>query len=426
MKKQFFLGLFAFILLASSCAEKKGTNIQIKSQNKNAKPSFTYSVTPELTFNKQNAIVDNNSIPFESISALDLTKKLKTGWNLGNTLDATNATDLSSEVSWGMPYTTQEMIAGLKKSGIKTIRIPVSWHNHLIDSAYTIDPKWMERVKTVVDWAIKNEMYVIIDSHHDNYLQTGIMPRGSGYYPNSQNASESAEFIYNIWSQICLAFNNGYDSHLIFETMNEPRLAGTMYEWNSDNYSEICIDGFKTLNTLNQLAVDTIRKSGGNNAKRIIIVPSLQASVNSSLSPYFKIPDDKTENVDYKKIIISVHMYTPYSFAMQTPGETVFTDKHEQEISSNFQKLDNAFIQKGYGVIIGEYGATNKNNDKERIRWFSYYLSEATKYNIPAILWDNGQADPNQMEGERYGFYNRKKNAWYSKEILDAINRNTK
>lgn len=408
MKKNYLI-IFIIILLILSCS--KNNNISTD--------------TIKISFNSKTSVIDEKTISFESISSIQLSEKLITGWNLGNTLDATNANNLSSETSWGMPHTTKEMISNLKKSGITTIRIPVSWHNHIIDKQYTIDPKWMARVKQIVDWAIEENMYVIINSHHDNYLQTGTMPKCAGYYPYSTNYDESANFILNIWSQICLAFNNGYDSHLIFETMNEPRLAGTTYEWYSDN-SDICKDAFNALNKLNQLAVDTIRKSGGNNLKRIIIIPSLQASVGSALSPLFKIPKDDYEAVDYKKILISVHMYTPYSFAMEMPGETIFTEKHKNEISYNLSKIDNLFNKTGYGVIIGEYGATNKDNDEERIKWFSYYLSEAKKHNIPAILWDNGQFLPSQTEGERYGYFVRETGVWYSSDIQKAILENTK
>ena len=107
---------------------------------------------------------------------------------------------MESETSWGQPQTTKAMIDGLAKSGIKTIRIPVSWHNHITDKqSYTIETNWMNRVKTVVDWAIADGMYVIINSHHDNYLQSGTMPRANGYYPSSENLEESRRFLKNVW-----------------------------------------------------------------------------------------------------------------------------------------------------------------------------------------------------------------------------------
>ena len=132
------------------------------------------------------------------------------GWNLGNTLDATDSNTnygAGTETYWGMPKTTQAMIKAVSAAGFKTIRIPVSWHNHVsTDGKYTINSEWMARVKEIVDWAIENDMYVILNCHHDNYNTPAKMPKGHGYYPNKVNFAESAIFVYNLWSQIAIAF----------------------------------------------------------------------------------------------------------------------------------------------------------------------------------------------------------------------------
>lgn len=370
-----------------------------------------------ITFDKKKALKDERKVSIKDIPATELVKEMKTGWNLGNTLDATGTTGLESETSWGQPETTKEMIDALAASGIKTIRIPISWHNH-IDKNYTIDPEWMARVRQIVDWAIEDDLYVIINSHHDNGTSDIFLKPGSGYYPNSKNYAESEKFLVNIWSQITLAFNNGYDEHLIFEIMNEPRLAGTEYEWWSDESKEVCIDAAKTLNKLNQTVLDVIRKSGGNNKIRLVSVPGLRAAPDASLSKLFEIPSDKVKN----HLAISVHMYSPYSFAMENPGITEYTPDLRSQNAAVFKQLNDKFIQNGYPVIIGEYGATNKNNLEDRVKWFSDYIADTQKYGICCCLWDNGIAwVTNGDFSERYGYFNRTEKTWYFPEIIQAI-----
>ena len=379
--------------------------------------------TAEFIFDLENAVKDDGQKAFGSITGFELTAAMGAGWNLGNTFDATGSGGMPAEMSWGQPQTEKEMIDGLARSGIKTIRIPVSWHNHITDKrTYTIHTEWMERVKTVVDWAIADGMYVIINSHHDNYEKPSAMLRAHGYYPNSENLVESQRFLYNVWGQIATAFNNGYDEHLIFETMNEPRPAGTACEWwfNGDTR---CMDAADCLNKLNQTALDAIRATGGNNSKRFVMCPALQASENSASASAFKMPSD----IEKGRLILSVHAYTPYSFAMESPGERSFTDAHKSELNTMFSKLKNKFIDNGYPVVIGEYGATNKDNLTERVAWFKYYVSTAHSFGIPCIMWDNGvwelryDKNGNVDYSEGYGYYNRTEQKWYFPEIIKTI-----
>lgn len=410
--KKLLLALFTFAFLISFVACSKTT----ESGNSDD------ADVPLIQFDSTKAIVDTNTKALTGISVIDAVKDMTAGWNLGNTMDATgNGNSLSSETSWGQPKTTQKMIHDLAASGIKTIRIPISWAHHMDKSNYTVDPAWMERVKEIVDWAIAEDMYVIINAHHDNGSSASSLGKACGYYPNSTNHDESERFLVNLWSQISLAFNNGYDEHLVFETMNEPRLAGTNNEWWFDANSSKCQDAADSLNKLNQACVDAIRASGGNNQKRFISVPGLQASPDSALASAFKMPKDDEEG----KLILSVHMYTPYSFAMESPGDIEYTADHKQELLTMFNKLDKNFVQKGYPVIVGEYGATNKNNLQDRINWFTDFISISRQFGMTCCLWDNGVWKLTGSDySEHYGYYNRTAGTWYFPEILDAIVKN--
>ena len=223
-----------------------------------------------------------------------------------------------------------------------------------------------------------------------------------------------------LWTQICETFNNDYDYHLIFETMNEPRPCGTDYEWWHDPNSIISKKFMGALNKLNQDVVDTIRKSGGNNKYRMIMVPALAASPDAATTMDFIMPKDTVEN----RLAISVHMYTPYNFAMASPGDIKFTDAHKKDLTRVFSKLNRRFVSKGIPVVVGEMGATNKDNLQDRIAWFDYFVTEGRKNGImTCCLWDNGVWKINKGEkessrySEHYGYYNRNEQTWFFPEL---------
>lgn len=419
------------ILFCAGCSSKESSKNATDKNAQEKQPATVEKIdiqnykVEEPIFAKDRAVKDavteSEKKAFNSNSAIETVKNMKTGWNLGNTLEATGSRTLSSETSWGQPKTTKAMIDQLAKDGMKTIRVPVSWSNHIIDSNYTIDPEWMTRVKQVADWALSDDLYVILNIHHDDWNSPGKMPRGKGFYPNKTNFEESARFISNVWAQICLAFNNGYDEHLIFEVLNEPRLKGTQYEWRYDANSPECVESAEILNVYNQIALDTIRKSGGNNLKRFVSIPGLRADCGCAMNGVFKMPQDREEG----RLILSVHMYSPYNFAMESPGATEFTQKMGSELALTFKNLNENFIKKGYAVIIGEYGATNKNNLPERVKWFKWFIKYSRRYGMTSCLWDNAQWDVSNVDPkdytEHFGFYNRTKQTWYFPEILEAI-----
>lgn len=385
--------------------------------------SVLFADTPSYNFKANKAVKDNKQKTFSNIEVQQQVLNMETGWNLGNTLDANGGVGLKSEVSWQMPYTTKEMIDGLAASGIKTIRIPVSWANHIIDDRYTIDPNWMKRVKQIVDWAIEDDLFVILNTHHDNFPRAETIPHCSGYYPSPVNSNESILFIKNVWAQISLAFNNGYDEHLVFEILNEPRLRGHGHEWDYNNTCNDCKYAVKQINKLNQVGVDAIRASGGNNQKRFIMVSGIAAAFSS----YFKddsfvFPKDFTnDEISNQRFILSVHLYAPYEFAMKNPGVRELTKSHLGELSYYFEALNEKFVEKGYPVVIGEYGATNKDNLDSRIEWFKFFITESRKYGMTACLWDNGQIDTENTYEEKFGFYNRTEQKWYFPEIQETI-----
>ena len=354
------------------------------------------------------------------------TQKLGAGWNLGNTLDAYNDSKgkgnygLTSETCWNMPLTTKEMIHEIKAKGFKTIRIPVSWHNHITDEKLTIDSAWMARVTQIVDWAMEENLYVILNIHHDN-IKSSDLNKTYGYTLN-ENLSDretSINYITSVWKQVAGNFSE-YDDHLIFETLNEPR--------NRDGIN----DGFtapenirilnRTIVKYNQAAVDTIRESGGMNANRYIMVPCYAASPYDDTG--WKEPEDSAEN----KILISVHAYTPYTFCMSDSSNKTFDVYQEgNDISYLFSMLDDKWGSRGYGLVIGETSASDKNNLSERLEWVNYFYKLAQKNSCAVILWDNmtlckesgGKGDINS--GECHGYFNRSNLSWYFPSLVEKM-----
>lgn len=354
----------------------------------------------------------------KDISATEVTKLMGTGWNLGNSLDATDGSGVDSERSWGMPKTTKQMIDTIAAAGFKTIRMPVSWANHM-DSSYKVDSDWMARVKTVVDWAIEDDMYVVINCHHDTFFDENGLKAGEGYYPTDKYYKISEKFMSKLWTQISETFKD-YDEHLLFETMNEPRLRGTDLEWTFKKDDKNIQKAVKNINKLNQTALKAIRATGGNNAKRFVIVPGYCATPAAVLDSSFVLPSDTAA----EKLIVSVHMYTPYTFAGEAPGATKFLPRMQSEFASTFKQLNTKFVSKGVGVFIGEYGAINKNNTEERVKWFQAYIKFSQQNNLVAVLWDNGNwRVPNGSKdyAEKYGYFDRFSCTWYFPEIVDAI-----
>ncbi len=364
-------------------------------------------IPPEETYSGEAIAPESANF---SASARAFVAGMGTGWNLGNTLDAHGVSGLAAETCWGQPTTTKAMMEGLYASGIRTVRVPVSWHDH-VNAAYTVDSAWMNRVREVVDYAIDSGLYVIVNIHHDN--------DESFYFPDRRYRERSLAYVTRIWKQIALEFRN-YDEHLVFELLNEPRLVGYEKEWNWSDSDSALADAAALIGEMEQAALDAIRATGSNNADRFVMITPYVASPWAATSGRFVIPEDTASD----KLILSVHAYTPYSFAMEDPGVSDFTIAHRNDIDYFMSQLNAKFVVgMNMPVIIGEYGATNKNNPSDREEWFTYYVTKAKSYGMLTILWDNGNHSipASGSYEELYGFYDRSAGTWYFQSILDAI-----
>lgn len=366
---------------------------------------------PVIENMKKFEIPDNEAMAF--------VKEMKTGWVLGNTFDAFNGETRASrgsvemEKSWVQVKTTREVIAAVKEAGFNAIRIPVSWHNH-VDENNKIDPNWLARVREVTDWALEEGMFAIVNIHHDNYPDF--------FYPDEAHYESSAAYLSAVWQQMAECFAD-CDDHLILESMNEPRLTGNQsYEWYWAKGQAECMEAADCINRFNQLFVDTVRATGGNNATRYLAVPAYDANPYYTVDEAFQLPADTAEN----RIIVAAHAYTPYDFALNlNSNDTSFTlndNKKKAEISQFMTRLYDRFIAKGIPVLMDEYGALEKNgNLQDRVNFAAYYVASASARNLTCFWWDNHVF---QGSGERFGLLNRRTATWVYPEIVLAIQKN--
>lgn len=343
----------------------------------------------------EEAVVDNG-VMREGLTALEATRLMGNGINLGNTLEAcdnnvgikTNA-PLSYETYWGQPKTTQAMIDGMKAAGFDTIRIPVAWMTnatHLYEGDYTIDAGYMDRVEEVVRYARKAGMYVIINDHWDG-----------GWYGmfGSESAETRAlamEAYKGMWQQIAERFRD-YSDYLIFESANEE--LGGRFDENSPLYCSDSVVTYLTdderyalTNEINQTFVDVVRATGGNNATRFLLIAGYSTNIDQTCDDRFQMPKDTADS----KLMVSVHYYDPWSYcgASSAASATKWGKVSDYEYLDQQLAKMTKFTEAGYGVVIGEYGALPGSDGLKdnTLAYHTAFLDACTKYNLTNCLWD--------------------------------------
>lgn len=343
----------------------------------------------------EEAVVDNG-VMREGLTALEATRLMGNGINLGNTLEAcdnnvgikTNA-PLSYETYWGQPKTTQAMIDGMKAAGFDTIRIPVAWMTnatHLYEGDYTIDAGYMDRVEEVVRYARKAGMYVIINDHWDG-----------GWYGmfGSESAETRAlamEAYKGMWQQIAERFRD-YSDYLIFESANEE--LGGRFDENSPLYCSDSVvtylnddERYALTNEINQTFVDVVRATGGNNATRFLLIAGYSTDIDQTCDDRFQMPKDTADS----KLMVSVHYYDPWSYcgASSAASATKWGKVSDYEYMDQQLAKMTKFTEAGYGVVIGEYGALPCSDGLKdnTLAYHTAFLDACTKYNLTNCLWD--------------------------------------
>ena len=321
----------------------------------------------------------------EDLTSMEMVHNMGLGWNLGNTMECAGdwikgGIVRSYETAWGNPETTREMIDAIKKAGFKSVRIPVAWSNMIGDN-YTINHDLLERVNQLVGYVIANGMVAVVNIHWDG----GWWSKFPTDYDNSMKRYT------RMWSQIAGYYKDAPGS-LIFESLNEEGCWNDV--WNRYGGADAVKKqkAYDILNNINQTFVDLVRKSGGLNGKRHLLIAGYATDIDLTVDPDFVMPKDPANHS-----IVSVHYYTPYTFAGLEKDEswgkvrtTWGTPADFTELNANMDKLKPRFLDKGIPVILGEYGASTKK-EPASVRLYMLSIAEKVyKMGMCPMLWDPG------------------------------------
>jgi endoglucanase len=325
--------------------------------------------------------------PTPGQTAVAFSAQMSPGWNLGNSLEslsgAARPSATSLETAYGNPPVTQAMLDAVAAAGFKSVRIPVAWTQYS-DANYTITDAWLARVKEVVDYARHAGLYVVINIHYD----------GGWMQPTyAQQAGVNAR-LKTFWTQIADEFRD-YDDHLLFAGTNEVAVTNV--------YTAPTTENCAVQNSFNQTFVDAVRATAGNNAARYLVVQGYNTNIDYTVSCNSTLPKDTAQN----RLMMEVHYYDPYNFTLNqnsniwqwgsTATDPSLTEQSyggEAYTDAEFEKMKEAFVDKGVPVILGEYGAISKTqydpSGNYRTLWDQYITHSAFVHGIVPMYWDNG------------------------------------
>ncbi len=343
-----------------------------------------------------------NAMPFRELSAAETVKEMGIGTNLGNTMDG-HSSFTPAETAWQSAITTKEYITALHDAGYNTVRIPVTWGNMIDDeNGYSINENWMNRVQEIVDYCIEQDMYAIINIHHDGAEQLSWLRVGA------DDIDAVMEKFECVWRNIAERFKD-YDEHLIFESMNEITCGKTESSKNSSqavNYDTPIIVNF------NQLFVNTVRSTGSNNTKRWLAAVSHYA--NNGSNSAFKLPEDSYN--DSNRIMFALHIYSDINGVLD-----------------RLKAAYNKFGNKDIPMYLGEYGRTLSTdtvsesgyNDPFRANYSEITNRACQVYGICPVVWDQGFGSEGEYQTGLYSYWNRTELRPIFKTITDAMARGT-
>ena len=146
--------------------------------------------------------------------------------------------------------------------------------------------------------------------HGDGYKSVG----GAWLICDSSSQTAIKEKYQKVWQQVASKFQS-YSGRLIFESMNEN------FDGQYGNPTQPC---YSNINAYNQIFVDTVRRSGGTNASRWLLVPGWNTNIDYTVGSGFVIPTDQyrasTIPAGEQRLMISVHYYDPWDFTGTEDG----------------------------------------------------------------------------------------------------------
>lgn len=329
-----------------------------------------------------------NRVPEPTLMA-----ELGNGINIGNSLDVyglpvsyDSGEELLSEKYWGNPAVDRELFRMIREMGFKTVRIPVTWSDH-VDENMTISDTWLARVGEVVEYALEEDLYVIINAHHEQWLNLDV-----------NRAEEMEQKLRILWKQIAAYFKD-CSLHLLFEGISEPRLKDSEEEWTAGT-----VELREMVNRLNRVFVKTVRDSDGKNRQRYLLVTPYCSQIGAAAISALEVPDDRCA--------VSLHLYYPYEFCQKEDDTVQWQEIWGENIDRLFRAVEKHLLSKGVPVIITEFGCIDKSNLGDRTAWTKAVAESAQSYGIHCIWWDNGF---------EYALMDRENHSWKYPEIAKQI-----
>ncbi|MFJ2442620.1 cellulase family glycosylhydrolase [Streptomyces sp. NPDC087658] len=327
-------------------------------------------------------------------NAMDAVAAMQPGWNLGNTLDA-----IPHETSWGNPLTTKAMFDTVRAQGFRSVRIPVTWSNYQsAEAPYTIDPAYMSRIGQVVDWALADDLYVVLNLHHDSWQWINKMATDHDQVLARYNAT---------WNQIATAFRNA-PRKLLFESVNEP-----VFD-NASNARKA-----QLLNELNTSFHSIVRQKGGENATRLLVLPTQVCTPDQGLMDELAATINSLHDPN---LVATVHYYSFWPFSVNIAGYTRFDATVQKDMSDAFTRMRDTFVAKGIPVYLGEYGLlsdpdytrpTDIVQRGEALKYFEAFGHEARVNGVTTALWDAGSfLNRNTLQWRYPGLSAQIKSGW--------------
>lgn len=359
---------------------------------------------PGEHYSKNGFSTSDNGTMRKNVDSFDIIRDMGLGINLGNTLESCGSWIDSSKIdnfekAWGSPIITQKMITGYKNAGYKSVRIPVAWSNMMQNDdpktgTYEINEAYFDRVETILNYVLREDMYAIINIHYDSAWWARF---------GSKDATERAQAMVKykaMWSQIANRFV-GYSDKLIFESANEElgHRLNDPADYSNSGYYQTDDEVYELLNTINQTFVDLVRNTGGNNKKRFLLIAGYDTDIAKTCDIRYHMPQDTIE----KHLFVSIHYYDPAPYCLvDNPANdwgysnTWGTENEIKTLKATLKKMKMNFSDKGYPVIIGEYGAADEKDQETGIEtrkegralFFREVCEYALNNGMCPVLWD--------------------------------------
>lgn len=301
-----------------------------------------------------------------SLTAKAAAAAMANGFNLGNTFERRQHPTTAASIN--------ATIDAYYNQGFRTLRLPVKWINagfpdgDLASATGTVNRSHarLTALSAAIDYALGKGMYVVVNTHHDDWLFNATW--------NTNQLTVHG----NLWRGICDIYKDR-DQRLFFEVMNEPH--------GSVNANA------EAVRAINQGAYDIIRKCGGKNATRVIIIDGQDwgspASLGLTWPSVTQIPGGGNDPY----VMGSIHYYSPMALTHAETAAGINTAWTTAGIQADFQRVS-TWANGKLPIFVGEFGVNwdqyAHQINTNTINWYRTVASETRARGWAFTVWDDG------------------------------------